>query len=415
MNLWAGSLGLFLLWGLAQVVRSLSRALDKRGWSLPDVAMLLAIGIFTAVGLKALPISLHAITAPFSAPWLMTMAASLILYYGGAELTPEVLKATWKPILLLAVVGVFVSTGVLAVLTSGLGLGGLTLSSALLLGAVLAGTDPSVLVAVLDQVPINERAREMLIAESALNDPVSALVASTLLAAAMPGVGTLSGAVLTALWQVASAVVLSAVAWGIWRSARHIFDSWPVIRFLLPFAVVLSLATLIHSSSFLCCFLTGVSLRPLQASQTPKHPVRHASRSHHRTQKILFYTRAYIFLMLGLTININSLGQYALPAALTSLLLVGIARPVSVAVVKAISGASLTRREALFLSLNRQTGVIPALFAGVLIQMHSPGAAFIHDAVIASVLLTAVVLLPFFGTIARLCQMTVHGEEAKTH
>ena len=102
------------------------------------------------------------------------------------------------PILLLAVVAVFVATGVVggALRLTGLG----PLADGLLLGAMIATTDPSAVLAVFREVGAPERLVRLVEGESLLNDAAAIAIASVLIAASTGDAANVSaGAALRSL------------------------------------------------------------------------------------------------------------------------------------------------------------------------------------------------------------------------
>ena len=433
---------LVILAALSAGAYGLARLPAIRRTGIPDVAFLLALGVGADFAVHAAGFHPARIFASVAQPNLLSGAATLIILYGGAELTPEVMRAIWRPVLALSTVAVILSAGILGLLTWVFGIAHMSLFAALLLGAILAGTDPAVLVSILDQVPLNERVREMLIAESALNDPLSAMIATTMIA--FMGVHNQHpGAVALSLFhsgmQVLSALVIGLVLGWIARRAR----AWvpgATIRAIGLFALVYAAAWEFHASPFLAAFLAGLIAQPLdshgESHQQQGRVDASLIRSHkkHRfarwraflTQRLklsqrmdrqllsglLFIDRSYIFLLLGLSFPVQESLRSILLAVSVAVLLVAVARPLSVAGAKLVAGDTVSRHETAFIACNRQTGVIPALFAADLTQLQAPYAAFISLSVTVTVILTYVILLPLFRPLARTFKLLLEGRSA---
>lgn len=399
--------GILLLAVLALLAHGIRSSRWYRRIKASDVAILLALGftVGTVTHLYAPRVAVALL--PLQNSTALTAAAALIICYGGAELTLPVVRVLWRPIASLSVIGVVLSAGLLGVAIWFLQIGHLSLATGLLIGAVLAGTDPAVLVSVLEDAPIAERAREMLIAESALNDPVSAIMATLLLTVTQVGTGHLMAVTGTAVLGVVISILIGLVAGWVGRRLQRVsFVRGRVSRLALVFAVAFGFCEAIGVSPFLSAFTAGLVAQPLRRTAFETNDAQ-AHRDHEITERFLFVVRSYIFLCLGLSFNPMGLIPYGGSAVIIAVLLVAFARPLSVAGVKLVVGHALSRKEAVFLALNRQTGVIPALFAAVLVARHSPGSGLAQMAVTASVILTSVILLPFFVPIARLCKMTV--------
>ncbi|MHB1628839.1 MAG: cation:proton antiporter domain-containing protein [Bacilli bacterium] len=412
-----------------------------RRLGVPDVAFFLSVGVGVDFAAHAAGFHPGRILAPIAQPNLLSGAAALIILYGGAELTPAVMRTIWKPVLSLATVAVALSVGILGLLTWSLGVAHMNLFTALLLGAVVAGTDPAVLVSLLDQVPLNERVREMLIAESALNDPMSAMIATTMIAflnIQSQHHGSVAMSVLHTGMQVAAALVVGVTAGWLARRARPLLPS-VTVRTLGLFAIIAAASWRLHANLFLSAFAAGLIAQPLDPHVRP-HPqpdsanggaalsrrprfarwnalrtLRTASLQRldqHVLHGVLFADRSYIFLLLGLSFPIHESLRNILLAVGVAMLLIVIARPLSVAGAKLVAGRAVSRHEAAFIACNRQTGVIPALFAADLTVLHVPEAAFISLCVTMTIIVTSVLLLPLFRPLAQTFKLLLDDRRA---
>jgi cell volume regulation protein A len=111
----------------------------------------------------------------------------------------------------------------------------------LLIGAVLAPTDPAILIPLLDRLRIRPKVKQTIVAESALNDVTGAVLALSVTAFVVEDGGSLAAplgeflldlalsAGLGAAFGIALAVALSTRRFGIWRES-------PVIAVLLVVA-----------------------------------------------------------------------------------------------------------------------------------------------------------------------------------
>ncbi|MHB1682998.1 MAG: cation:proton antiporter domain-containing protein [Bacilli bacterium] len=405
---------LVILAALSAAAYGLAHLPAIRRTGIPDVAFLLALGVGADFAVHAAGFHPARIFASIAQPNLLSGAATLIILYGGAELTPEVMRTIWRPVLALSTVAVILSAGILGLLTWVLGIAHMSLFAALLLGAVLAGTDPAVLVSILDQVPLNERVREMLIAESALNDPLSAMIATTMIA--FMGVhnqhpGAVALSLLHSGMQVVSALGIGLVLGWIARRAR----AWvpgATIRIIGLFALVYAAAWEFHASPFLAAFLAGLIAQPLDSHGISQRLKLSQRMDRRLLSGLLFADRSYIFLLLGLSFPVQESLRSILLAVSVAVLLVAVARPLSVAGAKLVAGDTVSRHETAFIACNRQTGVIPALFAADLTQLQAPYAAFISLSVTMTVILTSVILLPLFRPLAQTFKLLLGGRSA---
>src|SRR6478752_7246937 len=145
----------------------------------PDVALFLLVGL--AVGPHALGLIDVKADSPLN-QIILLFGASYILFDGGAALRFAVLKQVWISIVVLATVGVVI-TGAITGIAAHYILG-VPMIVALLLGAVLASTDPATLVPVFRQVHIRDRVAQTVVSESAFNDATGAIITFGILAVA---------------------------------------------------------------------------------------------------------------------------------------------------------------------------------------------------------------------------------------
>jgi cell volume regulation protein A len=119
---------------------------------IPDIALFLVAGI--AIGPQALRLIDIAADSALN-QIILLFGASYILFDGGASLRFNVLKQVWITILVIATVGVLMTAGITGLAAHYIL--GIPLTTALLLGATLASTDPATLVPIFRQIRIRDR------------------------------------------------------------------------------------------------------------------------------------------------------------------------------------------------------------------------------------------------------------------
>ena len=393
---------ILLLAAMATVARSIVKGFERARRAVPDVAVLLLIGILVGATAGWLRVPLAPWIAPAQNSMLLTAAASLIISYGGAELSPAIFFTIWKPVLSLATIGVLVSTLCVGTIAWAFGIGSFVFT--MLLGALLSGTDPAVLVSVLSQVRLVERMREMLIGESALNDPTSALLASVMLSM-LQNAGQ-------SLWQIVLRITVETIiaifigiGTGVLMRVVSRYTGFVVLKLVLTFSVAFVVSILVGASPFLAAFTAGFIAQPLTERKPVHSRPKRFHAINHGADHLMFFTRSYVFLTLGLSIHGIGLSGFV-PALIVVLVLLSVARPLSIFVVRAIVSRHMSRKEVFFLSLNRQTGVMPALFANLLLQQHVQPMNIVQWSVTITIVITSVILLPFFGSIAKSFKMS---------
>jgi len=99
--------------------------------------------------------------------------------------------------------------------------------------------------------------------------------------------------------------------------------------------------------------------------------------------------RMFIFILLGAQVDLQLIETYTLPAVGIVTLLMLVARPLVVLVCAAPDRrARWSLRELLFMCWTRETGVIPAALAGMLVGAGAPGADIITAVTFTAVLMT---------------------------
>ena len=192
---------------------------------LPRMVVLLAAGAVLGpevAGMLDLPLDSVGIEL------LLTIGVSFILFYGGLGLSVHVLRRVALGLGMLAIPGVLITcvvTGIVATWAFGV-----SLQEGLLIGAVVAPTDPAILIPLFTGLRVRPKVAQTIVAESALNDPTGAVLALSLAAVVIDG-GSLSGplaefvkalcistAVGVAIGLIL-AVVISDRRFGIWRES----------------------------------------------------------------------------------------------------------------------------------------------------------------------------------------------------
>jgi cell volume regulation protein A len=110
----------------------------------------------------------------------------------------------------------------------------------------------------------------------------------------------------------------------------------------------------------------------------------------------------FIFILLGSQVDFALMQRHLVPGIGVVLAFMLIARPVAVFVCALPDRrAKWTFKEMLFMCWTRETGVIPAALAGLLLGMHAPGADVIAAVTFIAVLLTILIQAPTTLALAR--------------
>lgn len=194
---------------------------------------------------------------------LAQFAMYAVLFIGGMELTKDDLARAWKLPTRALAIGLpltIVGTAVLARYVVGT-----AWLPALLVGAVLAPTDPVFASAIVGRREIPTRLRDLLNIESGLNDGLALPIVLVLLAEIQGGHAGVVRLIVEMLLGVALGVV---VPWlGHWIEQRKVFtvsDKYAPLFALSIGMLVYGLAELTHVNAFLAAFAAGVTVATLQ-------------------------------------------------------------------------------------------------------------------------------------------------------
>ena len=362
---------------------------------IPDVAIFLIVGI--AIGPQALGlINIRADSALYQI--ILLFGASYILFDGGASLRLQILRRIWITIVVIATVGVLITaaiTGFAAHVALGL-----PWIVALLTGATLASTDPATLVPIFRQVKVHSRVAQTVISESAFNDAMGAILTFGVLAAAM-GTGEFSlASSLFELFKQSAVGIVAGAVFGYLVALLFAHERW---AFLSEYAPVVTLVAVIgayfaadglQASGFMAVFVFGIMIGNKDSFGFKIGPDE-AQKLDDYVMTTAFIMRLFIFILLGGQVNFNLMAQYWAGGVVVVLIFIFVARPVTV-----FASALPDRRakwrfnEMLFMCWTRETGVIPAALAGLLLGMKAPGAPVIASVTFIAILSTILIQAP---------------------
>jgi potassium/hydrogen antiporter len=400
-----------LAFGLILAIGTVAALLAQK-IRIPDVAVFLVAGI--AIGPQAL--DLVQIKAESALNQIILLfGASYILFDGGAALRIEVLKKVWITIVVIATVGVLITAGIIA-LAAHIILGASPIV-ALLLGATIASTDPATLVPIFRQVRIRDRVAQTVTSESAFNDPMAAILTFSVLAVAMGGEEfSVMGAILDLLKQSIIGIV-AGIALGYLAALVIAHEKW---AFLAEYAPVVTLVAMIgayfaadglQASGFMAVFVFGIMLGN-KGSFGFRMEAGEAQKLDEYILTTAFIMRLFIFILLGAQVDFTLMGRYALGGVAVVSILMLVARPMTVFLCAwPDRRARWSFQELLFMCWTRETGVIPAALAGLLLGIKAPGAQMIASVTFIAILMTILIQAPTTQWLGRRLGLLETAEE----
>ncbi|CAN5568458.1 potassium/proton antiporter [soil metagenome] len=278
-----------------------------------------------------------------------TAALAVILVEGGLTTRFSDIRKVLAPAGVLATVGVVVSTAVTAV--GAHVLLRMDWQLALLLGAIVSSTDAAAVFSVLRLIPLPRRVAGLLEAESGFNDAPAVILVLTF--SVVPFVFEPETAIATIGYELVAGAAIGLAcgfvgAAAIRRIALPASGLYPITIFGLGL-IAFAAAGVAHASGFLASYLAAVVLA------NSGLPHRSATRSF--AEGIGWLAQIGLFVILGLLINPSELLPDVVPAIVIGLLLLFIARPVSVVV--SLLGFKIPWREQFFLSCAGLRGAVP--------------------------------------------------------
>ncbi|MDU6112836.1 MAG: cation:proton antiporter [Paeniclostridium sordellii] len=358
---------------------------------IPDVILYLIAGIIIGPAVLNL-ISVDSF--PIENNLILTFGSAFILYEGGREVNLKVLNKVKVSVGLLATLGVVISTVVVGFATNKIF--GLPVMTSLLVGGIIASTDPAALIPVFKQVSIKEKIKQTVVSESAFNDAVGAIIVSTLLTIVTSGsfsvgesakellIAVFVGIIIGVLVGYVFSVLISDKKWGI-------FHSYAPIISILKVVLAYELATLLHGSGYMAVFIVGLIAgnKKLFGLWVPEEDFQS---EYHFRESIASLCRMSIFVVLGTHVDLGALSQYWLPSLMVVIVLMFVARPLVVLVCTLFDiKAKWKMNDKLFMMWVRETGVIPAALSGIVVSMKVPGYEVISSVVFMTILITLIV------------------------
>jgi cell volume regulation protein A len=358
----------------------------------PDIAVFLLAGVaFGPAGLSL--IHLRADSALNQI--ILIFGSCYLLFDGGASIRLKVLKEVWITLGLLATAGVLITAGVTAIAAHWLL--GLPWIAAALLGAVIASTDPATLVPIFRQIAIRDRVAQTVISESAFNDATGAILTFAVLGVAL-GTGKLSLA--RALGDFARQAGFGLVVGAALGYLGALVIAHERYAFLIEYAPIVTLMAVIgaylsadglNASGFTAVFVFGIMIGNKDAFGFSMG-AEEARRLDEFVGMTTFLMRMFIFILLGSQVDLAAIGGHLGGGVLVVAIFMLVARPLTVlACALPDRRARWSMAELVFMCWTRETGVIPAALAGLLLAVKTPEAPTIAAVTFIAILATILI------------------------
>jgi cell volume regulation protein A len=282
-----------------------------------------------------------------------TAALAVILVEGGLTTRFADVRKVLAPAGAMATIGVVISMGITA--AGAHLLLGIDWQLALLLGAIVSSTDAAAVFSVLRVLPLPRRVAGLLEAESGFNDAPAVIL--VLMFSTSPFVLEPESAVADLVYELlaGSAIGLACGFLGaitLRRIALPASGLYPIATFGLGI-VAFAAAGAAHASGFIAAYLAAVVLA------NSGLPHRSATRSF--AEGLGWLAQIGLFVLLGLLVDPSELARDLVPAIVIGLVLLLVARPISVMV--SLAGFNVPLGEQVFLSWAGLRGAVPIVLA----------------------------------------------------
>ena len=358
--------------------------------NIPDVVLFLIVGIFLGPSmLNIVDISQFQLENQL----ILTFGSAFILYLGGKEVSLKVLKNVKVTVILMASLGVVISTFLLAKFIN-LSFE-ISFMTCLLAGSIVASTDPATIVPIFNQVKIDEKVKQTVISESALNDATGAILTVGILSIIQGGNFSLQSNIYSLFMMIIIGVVIGTLTgltllFLVNDNPKGIFQEYTPIVSILSVIIAYELSTYLGGSGYMSCFIVGLitgNKRNFKIWLSQKH----YDADQNVAETLGTICRMCIFIILGSQVQLDTLFKYFVPSLLTVLAFIFIVRPITVLACTLVDRrAKWNKNQILFMMWVRETGVIPAALCGIITAMNLPGSDIISSIVFMTILITLI-------------------------
>jgi cell volume regulation protein A len=385
--------------GLLLLVSTISSTVAGR-WGIPALVIFLAIGMIAgSEGFGGIPFDDYERARSFG-----IVALAIILFSGGLDTNWRQVRPIVGRGVLLATVGVGITAAIVGLLAAPLL--GITPIEGLLLGAVVSSTDAAAVLSILRTRNLSLRPglQPLLELESGCNDPMAVFLTAALtdvIVRPETGPGEL---VVRFIMQM---MIGAAAGYGFGRLGIAMVNRLRLqIEGLYP-VLLLSIALLAYGvteraygNGFLAVYIAGVVIG--------NGRIVHRRSLMHFHDGMAWLMQIAMFLMLGLLVFPSHLPPVATRGVIVALVLMVVARPVSVFVALALTPMRV--REKAFVSLVGLRGAVPIILATFPLLAGVPRADLLFDLVFFTVVVSVILQGTAIPSIARWLKVGDVGE-----
>ncbi len=395
-----------LMFVLSSVVHHMSRLT-----TLPSFVVAIFFGIAAKPFLEPITASKESLSI------LVGLGATLILFSGGLETPFRNFKKLIAKILSLSFPGLLITAILTSLsifaLSNWLGLG-VSIMTAVLLGAVLASTDPAAIIPILSKLKFKNRSvKDIIVSESAVTDVTGTLLTVVFLSLAVKGisfdkVSLWYGSVFEAssglllFKQLFFGILLGLVGYLFLEILLHLkkkktYGHEADLPFFLFVPIMIFVFALsFEGSGYLAAFIAGLLF----------HLTEHLKDTEHFFNNLVEgFLKPVIFILLGSLVELDKLIEYAPIGILLALVFMFIIRPITVftslSLFKYFGKEKLSTKDLLFISFVRETGAIPAVLLVTIISLNLPETKGLLEIGMWVILCTLIIAPPLTPMVAK--------------
>jgi potassium/hydrogen antiporter len=356
---------------------------------LPDVVLFILLGIILGPSMLSL-INIDAESTMNQ--MILIFGACFIIFHGGVITSFKIFQKVWRTITLLSTLGVVLTAFIVAIAAAWIF--HIPFLVALLLGSILASTDPAALVAIFQKFPIRKKVAQTVITESAFTDATGAIMTTVVFGLLLSSAETGFIPIGLQFIQLALGGIIVGAFVGFIAAFLVSENDRGLLREFTPMVVILAvlgaylLAEQIHASGFMSVFVAGLMMgnaKSLRLTILPKEE--HAA--HQFIDAVSLKLRMLVFILLGSQVDFSILKQYGLSGLIVIAFFIIVARPITVlASLLPDTKAKWTRPEVLFFFWTRETGVIAAALAGIVASSGLVEGKLVSSVVFLAILVT---------------------------
>ncbi|MBA4285814.1 MAG: potassium/proton antiporter [Xanthomonadaceae bacterium] len=325
-----------------------------------------------------------------------TAALAVILFDGGLRTPMSNFRVGLRPALMLATVGVLITTAIVGALAAWLF--SLPIAEGLLIGAIVGSTDAAAVFSLLSTraVRLNSRISSALEIESGTNDPMAVMLTIGLVhyLLAPDTYGALAVAKLLSMQVVFGVALGYAGGYLLIRTLNEVTlgDSLYPLLAMFGGLLIYGVTATVGGSGFLAVYLAGLMLgnQPIRAFASIK-------RFH---DGIAWLAQIGMFLVLGLLATPSRMAEVAVPALITAAVLTFVARPIAVGI--SLLPFHFPWREQVYMSWVGLRGSVPMVLATFPLMAGLKNATLFFDVAFFIVLVSLIVQGWTVAPVARL-------------